>query len=288
MTYQILGDVHTHTVASRHAYSTIAENVAAAKRAGLTFLGSADHFGVMVYEEPSFINFQNFINMRIWPREWDGVTVLRACEVDIVGLDGELFGQSIPCPTNIVGRPFREEKSLFERVTDGLDYAVASIHNGDFALDAPLSQTTEMYVKALENPKVLAIGHPGRSGIPFDVDEVLTCAKERHKLIEINEHTFASDPHGNLHDRCATIAERAAELGVGIEVSTDAHICTDVGRFPRAQAMLDEIHFPQELIANRSLEAFVDALAASDVCDLTFLLSGGDATAANESLENER
>ena len=37
-------DVHTHTLYSRHAYSTILENVAAAKEAGLELLGSTDHF----------------------------------------------------------------------------------------------------------------------------------------------------------------------------------------------------------------------------------------------------
>ena len=287
MAYQILGDAHTHTIASRHAYSTIGENVSAAKKAGLTFLGSADHFGNMVYEDPSLINFQNFFNMRIWPREWDGITVFRACEADITNLAGALYGQDMPCPNNIVGRPFRDEKSLYERVTDGLDYVVASIHNGMFAREAPISQTTEMYLGALEQPKVFIIGHPGRSGIPFDLDEVLGRAKELHKCIEVNEHTFDTDPEGKYHARCSKIAERCAELGVGIVVSTDAHICPDVGHFELSCAMLEEIHFPQELIVNRSLEAFVGELAASGVCDLTELLTGAGAGFSGESLENE-
>lgn len=43
MAYRILGDVHTHTLYSRHAYSTIQENVRAASAAGLEILGSTDH-----------------------------------------------------------------------------------------------------------------------------------------------------------------------------------------------------------------------------------------------------
>ena len=287
MAYQILGDVHTHTIASRHAYSTIGENVAAAKQAGLTFLGSADHFGNMVYEEPSLINFQNFNNIHSWPRVWSGITVLRACEADICDLKGGLYCQDLPCPANIAGRPFRELKSLYDRVTEGLDYVVASIHNGEFAKGAPLAQTTEMYVGALEDPKVFIIGHPGRSGIPFELDEVLGRAKDLHKCIEINEHTFGTDANGVFHDRCSEIAQRCAELGVGVVVSSDAHICTDVGCFQRCSAMLDEIHFPQELIVNRSLEAFVGELAASGVCDLTGLLDGSEEGSVRESLENE-
>ena len=38
MPYTIAADIHTHTLASRHAYSTIAENVAAARAAGLELL----------------------------------------------------------------------------------------------------------------------------------------------------------------------------------------------------------------------------------------------------------
>ena len=36
------------------------------------------------------------------------------------------------------------------------------------------SLPTNMYVKALENPQVFVLGHTGRSGVPFDYDEVLT------------------------------------------------------------------------------------------------------------------
>ncbi len=63
---------------------------------------------------------------------------------------------------------------------------------------------------------MLVLGHTGRSGVPFDVDEVLTVAKERHKLIEVNEHSLEGDHKGDTHDACRRIAERCAELGVGI------------------------------------------------------------------------
>ena len=265
MSYQILGDVHTHTFFSRHAYSTIAENVAEARAMGLTFLGSADHFGNMLFDEQTIKNFQYFTNVGVWPRDWRGIAVLRACEADICSLEGRLFGQDVPVRANIVDHPLSAEKSLYEMVTSGLDYVVASVHNRDFAEGCTVAQGTEMYERVLEAPEVFIIGHPGRSGVPFDIDEVLTCAKERHKLIEINEHTFVQ---GRAYPICQTIAERCAELGVGIEVSTDAHVCMEVGRFGHAQEMLERIHFPQELIANRSLDAFLEALAAAGVCDL--------------------
>ena len=272
MGYRILGDVHTHTLYSRHAYSTIQENVTAAAKAGLEILGSTDHFSSMLFDEQTIKNFQFYDNVHVWPRVWDGVTVLRGCEVDILGLHGEMFGQDITLTHSIVDKPLKSEITLFQRVVSNLDYVIASVHNATFAQSAPLTQTTEMYVRALENPHVFILGHTGRAGVPYDLDEVLTCAKEHHKLIEINEHSLDMDPHGTFHASCSKIAERCAEFGVGVVVSSDAHIAPLIGQFDRVGTMLEEIHFPEELIMNRGREPFLRELAASGVCDLTDLL----------------
>lgn len=267
---RIATDIHTHTLFSRHAYSTIAENVTAAQAAGLEVLGSADHFSEMLFPEQHIRNFQFFINQGTWPRVWNGVTVLRGCEADIVSLDGKLFGQNISVPESIVRHPYKFDKSLYERVTDNLDYVIASVHNGDFAAEAACAQTTEMYIKVLEQPRVFALGHPGRAGIPFDADAVLECAYAHNKAIEINNHTLESG--GQRHDTCQALAERAAELGVNIIVSSDAHVAPRIGEFPYAERLLEQIHFPEELIVNRSRETLLSAMTASGVCDLSSLV----------------
>lgn len=277
MTYRIKSDIHNHTLFSRHAYSTIAENVAAARAAGLEVLGSADHFSPMLFPEQHIRNFQFFLNQGIWPRIWDGVTLLRGAEVDILGLDGRLFAQDIPCPEAIEGSPYRCEQSLFERVTGNLDYLVASVHNSRFAEGATIAQATAMYTAVLEQPRVFVLGHTGRSGVAFDVDEVLTVAKERGKLIEINEHSLERGLDSKVGHACQHIAERCAELGVGIAVSSDAHIACHIGRYPLAQTLLDQIHFPLELIVNRDRASLIKALASSGVCDLTELLEHDEA-----------
>ena len=273
MAYQIACDVHTHTLFSRHAYSTVSENVAVCRERGIELLGSTDHFSEMLFPEQHIRNFQYFLNQDIWPRVWDGVTLLHGAEVDIVSLDGGLFGQDIDVSETIVGNPYREAGSLFDRVTGQLDYLIASVHNGAFTKGAPLARTTNMYVRALENPKVFILGHTGRSGVPFDYDEVLTVAKEKHKLIEINEHSLEVDSRGWFHTVCSRIAQRCAEMGVGIVVSTDAHVASVIGRFPHAQDMLESIGFPRELIMNRDRTTFLGALADAGVCNLTELAS---------------
>ena len=141
---------------------------------------------------------------------------------------------------------------------------IASVHYKEFAAGASLVQTTQMYLGALAQPKVLVLGHTGRAGVPFDVDEVVGEAARRHKLIEINEHSLEiSRRDGCTWTSCSKIAEKCAELGCQIVVNTDAHICPSIGRTPNALEMLERIHFPQELIATRSAEAFLSAMAAA-------------------------
>lgn len=261
-------DIHTHTIYSRHAYSTIRENVLAARDAGLELLGSTDHFSDMLFtgaslESADLRDYQHFINLGIWPRTWEGVRVLHGAEADIRTLDGRLFGQGVAA-RNITGSAFFASRSLYERVLLNCDYVIASVHYKDFAEGATLAQTTEMYLGALSQPKVLVLGHTGRAGVPFDVGEVVAEAARQHKLIEINEHSLeVGSRGGRTHTACAAIAEKCAELGCSVVVNTDAHICTAVGKTPHALGMLEEIRFPQELVATRSAEAFLAAMSAA-------------------------
>lgn len=262
-------DTHTHTLFSRHAYSTIEEDVRAAHEAGMELLGSTDHFSAMIHDEASLREFQFFINRDVWPRRWMGVTVLRGCEADIIDLDGNLFGSDADVEENLAGAPI-DPVTLADRIYPAQDYVIASVHDRSIADGATPAEVTQMYVNALANPYVFELGHIGRMGLEFDVDEVLLAAKSQGKLIEINEHSFGAR---SAHTRCKKIAERCAELGVSIALGTDAHISCAVGHFEQDLAMLDEIGFPAELIASRSPRAFLEALRDSGVNDLTDLLA---------------
>lgn len=257
-------DIHTHTLYSRHAYSTLAENITEAADKGLELLGSADHFSSMLYGEPYDVrDYQYFLNCSIWPRVWKGVVLLRGAEADIVDLEGNLFGHNIGLESGITGASYDDPLTLKDLVFGELDYVVASIHNRSFARDASLAQTTQMYINVLHDPRVHVLGHVGRANVPFEVDEVLTCAKELGKLVEINEHTLAHQQR--FSKSCQHIAERAAEIGTQIAVSSDAHFCAAIGGFNNVHTLLSTIHFPEELVATRSARAFLGSLGQSGV-----------------------
>ena len=269
-------DVHTHTLFSRHAYSTVRENVLAARDAGLELLGVTDHFSDMLFPGADLTHadlrdYQYFINTATWPRTWEGVRLLHGAEADIRTLDGRLFGQDVAVAEDITGGPLRSVTTLYDRVVASCDYVIASVHYREFAREATVSQGTEMYLGALAQPKVLALGHAGRAGVPFDVREVVGEAARLGKLMEINNHSLeARRREGRTWQSCRSIAEACAELGCRVIVSSDAHVCTDVGRVPAALELLEGIGFPQELVATRSAEAFLGAMAAAGLAVPTF------------------
>ncbi|MBR3235010.1 MAG: phosphatase [Atopobiaceae bacterium] len=253
-------DVHTHTIFSRHAYSTVEENVRAAAACNFELLGVTDHFSPMIHgvgpEGASMREFQEFINMRMWPREWHGVQLMHGCEADIVDLQGRLFGWDIPVTYHLSVPAEPPYTMLADVVFSNCQYVIASVHEHGWAEGATREQNTQMYVRALEHPKVLILGHTGRSGLDFDEEAVAEAARDAGKLIEINEASFFG--RNNALERCEQIACACARVGCMVSTASDAHISYDVARLERVRALLERVDFPQHLVATRSAEAFLE------------------------------
>ena len=50
-----------------------------------------------------------------------------------------------------------------------------------------------------------------------------------------------------------------------ISVATDAHISNLIGHFEQTKILLEEVHFPEELIAGLNKESFLKALKESGI-----------------------
>lgn len=257
---RIACDTHTHTLFSRHAYSTLEEDVRAAGEQGMELLGVTDHYSSMLFTEQSIQNWQYFMNLWAWPREWHGVKLLRGCEADVVDLDGNIFGHNIVFEHSTTGRPLKKPFTLKDMAFYQCDYVIASIHDTSFAENVSPARVTEMYLNVLAEPKVLILGHVGRTGLKFDVDEVLGRAKELGKLIEINESSLIARKRAGSYDNCLHLAEKCAEMGVSISFGSDAHVASLVGHHEATDALLAEVHFPEELVACRDAATFIGAV----------------------------
>jgi len=229
---EIVADLHVHTIASGHGYSTILENVQVAKRKGLLALGIADHTPSMP-GGPSPLYFEARGH---FPREVLGVRLYFGAEVDIVDEEGHL--------------------DLPERILRRLDFVIVSLHPQVFQ-GGSREVNTRALLRALEHPLVDIVAHPGNPRYPLDYAEVVTRAVQLDKVIEINNSSFSVSRRGS-EENCRLIAQEVKSRGGWVVVSSDAHFCEEVGEFDEALRLLEDVGFPTERIVNASLKNLED------------------------------
>lgn len=201
----IKGDLHAHTTAS-DGKNSLKEMAQAAKEMGYEYLAITDHSksqtqagGLSEDALHRQIDEIGALNDKL-----DGIRLLASCEVDILE-DGSL--------------DFPDE--LLER----LDLVVASVHS---KLDLAEDRQTERMIRAMDNPLVSIIGHPTgrqigqRKSSALDMERLLEAAKDRGCVLELNANPARLD----LKD---VLCRRAAEKGVDIAISTDAHSTGGLG-----------------------------------------------------------
>lgn len=228
-------DMHTHTVISGHAYTTLMENVKYASEIGLQLLGTTDHGPSM----PGAPHHWYFGNFKVLPRELFGVTMLYGCEANIIDYEGNL-----DLPIDIQER---------------IDIMIASIHEPVMEATENADLNTTAFLKAMDNPNVHIIGHPGNPKFPIHEEDLVKKAKEKNILIEINNSSFVSSRVGSSKT-CSKIASLCKEHNVRIILNSDAHFCQRIGDFDAAVEVLKQVDMPEELIINRSKTEFLDFL----------------------------
>lgn len=219
----IKADFHCHTLASVHAYSTLRENIEAAKKKHLTLLAITDH-AIGTADSPPLSYFENLVSL---PRVVDGIRILRGVEANIMQHDG-----TIDMPTNVLEK---------------LDFVIASYHTS-CTKSGSVAEHTNSYLKLAQNPLVRLIGHSGSAEFEYDYERVIPEFGKAGKLVEINAHTFIC--RQKSIENCKTIAKLCAKYGVAVMVNSDAHSEFEVGEVSLALDMLREIDFPEELIVN--------------------------------------
>jgi len=223
---KFIADMHTHTIASGHAYSTIAENCAAAAKRGHTHIVMADHAPSMP-GAPHLIYF-----MASAPKYVEGIRVIKGAEANVLGENGEL--------------------DLPEIALKRLEYVIASMHEPCWNPGKDKEAVTRAWLKVIENPYVDCLGHVGNGNYPFDMDTVIRKCAEKGKIIEINNHSFEVRRGSDVN--CREVARLCVKYGVNIVVSSDAHYKDEVGVFDHSIALLEELGVPEELVLNADVD----------------------------------
>lgn len=231
-------DLHTHTIMSGHAYNTLFEMLHAASEKGVKLLGSTEHGPGM----PGTCDEYYFLNLRVIPREIYGVKLLMGCELNIIDYDGTV--------------------QMKERNLKKLDFAIASLHVPCFE-SGTVEQNTAAYLGAMKNPCINIIGHPDDGRFPIDYEKLVLGAKEHHVLLEVNSSSLhPGSSRIGARENYQEMLKYCRQYEVPIIINSDAHCQFDVGNHERAIALLEELHFPEELIVNSSIEKAAEFIPA--------------------------
>lgn len=196
----LTGTFHCHSDWSDGG-ATLAEMAEAARAAGFSYLGIADHSRSAGYAGGLSIE-------RVY-EQWQAIDELNRSYAGSF----RLF-KGIECDILVDG-----SLDYPDEVLAGFDYVVASVHSS-FSL--PREAMTERILRAVSHPLVTMLGHPtgrlllSREGYQVDLDAVIARAAEAGTMIEIN-----ANPH--RLDLDAAHCRRARALGVPIVINPDAH-----------------------------------------------------------------
>lgn len=229
-------DIHSHTLASGHAYSTIKEMVEAASARKLELLAITEHGSGMAGSCTEVY----FSNLRVVRREMMGVKLLMGSELNILDYEGQV--------------------DMSEQIHKSLDILIASMHIG-CVKPGTVEQNTNAYIQVMKNPYVNVIGHPDDMRYPVDYESLVRAAGDNRVLLELNNSSL--NPIGfrkNSEANDITMLRLCKKFGIPIVIGSDAHVADDVGNFSFAQKIIEHTQFPEELIINTSVDKLTDYL----------------------------
>lgn len=220
-------DLHTHTIVSGHAYSTLLENIDHCAKNHIKILGTSEHGPTM----PGSPHHWYFANLRAVPRKINDVIILRGAEANILDIDGNL--------------------DLTDDFAYCLDYMIASFHEPVFSPTLSKEENTLAIINTIDkNEKVEILGHLGNPNFPLDYEAIVKKVKEKNIMIEINNSSLLGSSRRGSESNCELIAKLCKKIGAKVILTSDAHMNIAIGNFSKGIELLEKIHMPENLIMN--------------------------------------
>lgn len=227
-------DLHTHTIVSGHAHSTVKENIDEAIKKNLKFYGVSDHSVNM----PGGPHLFHFHNMHVIPRQVEGLKILRGIEANIIDYNGNIDVQ--------------------DEILEKLDYVIASLHEPCLKC-GNREENTNTILKVMDNPRVKIIGHLDDTRWPVDYEVIVKKAKEKNIIFEVNNSSLSPNSfRQGAKDNYKILLELCEKYNVKVILGSDAHICYQIGDFANAEALLESFNFPKNLIINYNEDDIIE------------------------------
>jgi len=224
-------DLHTHSLASGHAYNTIREMAQAAAGKGLEMLGITEH-GIAMAGSCDIVYFENY---KMLDRSFCGVDLLFGVELNIMDTKGTV--------------------DMNEALLKKMDVVIASMHPQCFCPKS-CSENTETYIQVMKNPYINIIGHPDDGRFPIDYEKLVQAAGDHHILLEVNNSSL--DPRCsrlNGEENIAVMLNYCKKYQVPVIINSDSHTDSLIGSHSYAEKLMKKIDFPKALVVNSSTAA---------------------------------
>ncbi|MDL2219780.1 PHP domain-containing protein [Ruminococcaceae bacterium OttesenSCG-928-O06] len=232
----IVADLHTHTIASGHALSTLHEMAQKAHSLGHRAIAITDH-GTSMPGGPHKWYFNNLLMQPDLIE--DGFLLLKGIEANVMDVNGRL---------DVRG----EDLKWF-------GWVIASLHKSCIAPPG-YEATTELWLRIAETPGIDMIGHAETEEFLFDYDRVTRAFAKNGKVVELNASSRTSRPGNEENLRC--LAKCCMQNGTQVAVTSDAHSLYDLGNYGHIFALLEELRFPEEQVVNASTARLLATLQA--------------------------
>ncbi len=230
-------DLHVHTLASGHAFSTISESIKVAQKKGLKGIAFLEHGPAL----PGGAHPYYFSNLKVLPREINGVQVFFGAETNIVDDNGRL--------------------DLEDTILSELDFVGVAFHPRCGYENQGAVKNTEVLLKALENPYVDMVVHPANRAFPLEIDPIVEAAKEKRVIVEINNNSLLPiTTRQGARELTIEFALKCFEEHVLVALNSDAHYADLIGKVDEAYELIKEKNVLPELIVNSRLEVFLSYL----------------------------
>ena len=215
-------DLHTHTIASGHAYNTMMEMIHEAQNKGLDVYGITEHAPRMKGTCTDFY----FHNLKVVPRKHGDLELLLGVELNILDEYGTV--------------------DLEEPHLGDMDVTIASLHKPCIQ-PGSREYNTQCLISAMKNPHINIIGHPDDGRYPVDM--------EYHTLLELNNNSLNPRcTRQNARENDMEMLRLCKKYQVPIVMGSDAHYYEDILNHELALDVIKEIGFPEELVVNTDRE----------------------------------
>lgn len=242
----IIADLHTHTVASGHAFSTLAENVNVAFSNGIKYIAVTDH----LVQSDDRIEMDNILARVCYARNCkpkNGVKVISGVEMNIRQVWND-YADIVKFNKNVKWRPV----GLHDWFINPCMYTLEEVYN--LYADV-VNKGHPEYIKPTAFAHIERNLHKFRDTTEEKITEylyaIVDLAVANNIYLEINESSLVNYNINN-HTRMQRWVKYANDKNAMFSLGTDAHYCDSVGDFTNVLELVNSIGISCGSILNHS------------------------------------